>query len=209
MSHPSRLAVDRYALGEASPEIEAHVRTCPHCRAHLDSVRAKLPLPGWAAAMTAPRPARPWFRMMAFGAAAAAASLALLLRPSPPRTTAKGPPAVTVWLKRGDAVTAWDRRTPLRSGDDIRLEAAAGGYSYLTIVSAAGGRSTTLYQAKLDPSGKPNLSPAWKLDGRGAEEHLAVLFTQAPVDDAQLPPLLSRRDGDTWCIHEILPKEFP
>jgi hypothetical protein len=82
-------------------------------------------------------------------------------------------------------------------------------YSYLTIVSAAGGRSTTLYQAKLDPSGKPSLSPDWKLDGRGAEEHLAVLFTQAPVDDAQLTPLLSRRDGDTWCIHEILPKEFP
>jgi hypothetical protein len=131
-----------------------------------------------------------------------------LPRPPPP-TTAKGQPAVTVWFKRGEAISAWDGKSPVRAGDAVRLEAMPAGYPYLTVVSAAGGDLTTLFAAKADPTGKPTLTPAWRLDAVGRQEHLAVLFTRAPVDDASLAALLSRRDAQAWSVHEVLPKESP
>lgn len=235
MSHPSRLAVERHVLGApssqlASAELAAHLTTCAECRRHVEAVSAAEPVPAWvleasrlllsssrplesstpleaSTPLQSSRPRRTWWRPLGL-AAAVAASLVIFLWPASPPSTAKGAPAVTVWLKRGDTIAAWDGRSPLRSGDDIRLEAAPGDFGYVTVVSTASEKPTALFQAKVDPSGKPTLSPAWRLDGQGTEEHLAVLFTREPVaDDAPLGPLLTRRDGDAWCIHEVLPKE--
>ena len=211
MSHPSRLAVERFALGLPSPEVAAHLAACPECRAHLSTIGRRLAVPEWVRAAAEPRA---WGRSIAVAGLAAAAAAALLLvwlaPTSPgPDTTAKGAPAVTVWLKRGDAVAAWDGKSRLRPGDAIRLEAAPAGFGYLTIVSTADGAVTTLFAQALDRTGRPVLTPAWELDARGAEEHLAVLFTREPVDVAGAPALLGRRDAEAWCLHEVLPKESP
>ncbi len=211
MNHPSRLALDRHALGETSAGLDAHLAGCSECRAHIEATRQPLPVPRWVADASATRSCwRGWRRAaVAVAAAVSAAGLVFFLPHPPPSTTAKGQPTVTVWLKRGDAVSAWDGKSPVRGGDAIRLEAMPAGYAYLTVVFAAGGGLTTLFAAKVDPSGKPTLTPAWSLDGEGRQEHLAVLFTRAPVDDASLDELLSRRDAQAWSIHEILPKESP
>lgn len=207
MTHPSRLALDRLALGEADPALEQHLAACPDCRAHLAAVCARPPMPAWL--HEAPQ-RRTWWRPLAFAGALAAVALVVVLRPAPPDpTTPKGLPAVTVWLKRGDVVSTWDGVSPVRGGDSLRLEAVPAGYAYVTVVATGDGGPTTLFAAKLDPHGKPTLTPAWQLDAQGASEHLAVLFTRAPVDDTHLSTLLSRRDDNAWCIHEVLPKEVP
>jgi hypothetical protein len=212
MNHPSRLAVDRFALGLPSPEVEAHLAACPECRAHLAAVGARLPVPGWVRSSAGPRWA-PRSPLVAGFVALAAAMAVLLLRTgtttSEPATTAKGPPAVTIWLKRGAAVAAWDQKSPLRPGDSIRIEAAPAGFGYVTVVSTADSAVKTLFTQALNGSGRPVLTPAWELDARGTEEHLAVLFTQAPVDEAGAGALLGRRDAEAWCLHEVLPKESP
>ena len=210
MSHPSRLAVDRLALGEASPEVEAHLSGCAECRAHFEAVRAQLPVPAWVKDAATP-PRRAWWRPLVLAASLATVLLVVLLRPPPPpETTAKGFPAVTVWFKRGELVSTWDGTSPLRGGDAVRFEAVPAGYGWVTVVAeSADGGLVTLFAAKLDPSGKPTLTPAWQLDAHGTQEHLAVLFTRDAVRDAHVPSLLSRRDAEAWCIHEVLPKEAP
>jgi hypothetical protein len=99
--HPSRLALDRLALGEPTAELEAHAQGCADCQAHLTAVRAQLPLPQWVREAAAPpaRRLRWWPAVLAAGLASVV--VVALVRPAAPQTTAKGLPAVSVWVKSG------------------------------------------------------------------------------------------------------------
>lgn len=209
MTHPSHLALDRHALGDASPDVAGHLETCADCRAHVASVQAPLPRPAWLDGVER-KPAR-WRWPVLVLSAALATSLVIAVRTAAPAASdalrAKGTPAATLWLKRGEQVTAW-KDEPLREGDAIRLEVAPAGFAYLAVVSLSPAPKV-LYAAQPDATKATTLTPAWTLDAEGAEEHLVLVLSREALTDDAAARALGRRDADVFAIDYRLPRERP
>lgn len=204
MSHPSFLALDRFALApDEGSELARHVEGCVRCRAHVEAVQRPLPVPDWARAAGQRR--RPWLRWLwAPAGVAMTAAVALLVvvgvGPST-QTLAKGGPSVTVWLKRGETVAPW-AGDPLRAGDAVRLQVEAAGYRHLAVLGTDG---TVLYRGPA--GGEPALTPAWELDEAPADERLVAVLSREPVADAALPGAAVRRDAEIWAVELVLKRE--
>lgn len=197
MSHPSFLALDRHAL-EPQAAVASHLEGCASCRAHVEAVQRALPLPGWLEKPPVRR--RLWPGALAL--AGAAAALLLTLTPAaPPATTAKGGPGVTVWLRRGSDVARWDGARALRAGDAFRLELSGEGYAHAAVVRGA----EVLFRAPA-PS-RATMTPAWELDAEPGDERLLVVYSQQPLEGAQVPGLVGRRDAEVWSVELVLRKE--
>ncbi|MCC6335681.1 MAG: hypothetical protein IT380_17020 [Myxococcales bacterium] len=208
MSHPSHLALDRYALDAAPEELARHVESCEACRSHVAAAQVPLPRPAWLDLVARPPPSR--WRLPGFALAGAVAALLAVF--AAPRlggnddVRPKGTPAATVWIKRGDAVTPW-QGAPLRPGDAIRLEVAPAGFPHLTVVQL-GAAPRILYAAKPSAAGTA-LTPAWTLDAEGTEERLAVVLSREPLSDATVAAVAGRRDEAAFTLEYRLPKERP
>jgi hypothetical protein len=160
-----------------------------------------------------PKPPRPLARLLrpvfvAPSLAAAAALALVVLRaqvhqtnggPAPDRMAAgvrdKGGPRIAVYLQRGPTVWRWDEQEVLRAGDRLRLEVVGAGYPRVTVVTPASGegpkdadrdRLRALYAGPLPERGATLLPASWMLDAEGRSETLFVLFSTAPLSEAEL-----------------------
>lgn len=207
MNHPSHLALDRFALGDAPADVARHVETCEACQGHVAAAQVALPRPAWLDDVARPRPARWRLGVLAL-AGGLAVVLAVVARPggAGDEVRSKGVPAATVWLKRGDRVSAW-QGAPLKAGDSIRLEVAPAGFAHLTVVQLEPSPHI-LYAASPGAAGT-TLTPAWTLVGEGVEERLAIILSRQPLGEDALTPALARRDDEAYTLEVRLPREQP
>jgi hypothetical protein len=219
--HPSQYALDRAALGApVPPEVAAHLARCAPCASAIAARRAADPPPPWLESVRlAPARAsrRRWGWLLpipALAALAVAVPLAFRGDPAPGRggdgAREKGAPAVTVYVKRGEQVAAWDGRTPIRPGDRLRVGVRGAGYAHLSVasLSAAPGEPALLYAGPLAPTGETLLPLAFRVDGRGRAEVLSVIASEEPVGLSAHgePPDRARARG-TWSVRLSIAKE--
>lgn len=223
-AHPSQYALDRVALGApVAPSCSDHVAGCPRCAEIVASRRAAPVRPAWLDTVRAP-PARSARRSLprrlgwaALLPAAVAALIAVALLPGvrdrradDEEIRAKGVPQVAVYLKRAEAVVAWDGHTPVRGGDRLRLGIRAPGFTHVSVASLppSPAAPSLLYSGELSPAGETLLPIAFRVDEWGSAEVLSVVITTGPV-----PPGAhdagSRVDGRgaAWTTRITLPKE--
>jgi len=211
-----------------------HLAGCPACTAEVASRRAAAgaePAPAWlervrVAPLPPTGPAAPprrgrtllalrWW-LLPIPAAAALAAAALLLRPATAPTDLaggdvreKGLPAVTVYVKRGDRVDAWDGRSPVRPGDRLRVGVRGAGFAHLSVASLQPGVDpAVLYAGPAAPRGETLLPLSFLVDAGGAAEDLSVILSPEPVAPAAhaRPPTTPPRRGE-WITRLHLPKE--
>ena len=167
--HPSVFALDRAALGDASPSVTRHVAACERCRARLQALGDPAPLPAaleqrLRREAPARRPRWPWARRAWTGGLVAAAAGLILIAVvgrwpdeaapaarvadgsggAPPATeeahdTAKGGRAVGLFVRRGGVTFLWDGREPVRAGDALRLEVVPDGLGFVHVFSEVDG----------------------------------------------------------------------
>lgn len=161
----SELVLDEWSAGELSPEVEqrceAHLASCPACRARKLALEqanttfyseapsfaalkrlAPAPLP-----KPKPKPARTLanLRWLSAPLLAACAALALIAVRQPeqptsqPETRGKGAPRIGYYVKRGEAVTRGESATAVYPHDAVRFVYSADRAYYLAIFSADAG----------------------------------------------------------------------
>jgi hypothetical protein len=224
-THPSFLALDRAHLGAPTAETRAHLSGCEACRGYLTllaepmsasssvALRSKLD-----ASVGQRRLSLAWV----FGPASLAAfACALFLfmahrQPEAGRSDteylgAKGFRSVWIYVKHGTETKLWDGKTPLATGDRVRLKLDPGSYHHVEVYALSDPRHPALlYSGVLSPGHNFTLPEAWELDDSKAAEQLYVVFSDAPVEPewdawrqgrvprgiAVLPFILSKSGGD-------------
>jgi len=215
--HPSYLELDRHALGAGLDTNTArHVANCALCQAHLERILAESVVPVWVEQLAAAAPARthdwrPW--TAALGGLAAAAVLCLVwLRPSERPLgydTAKGMPAVGVYVNRHEVVRVWDGAA-LEPGDRIRLEVAPEEFAHVSVFLEGEGSATPLYQGPVQAHARSVLPKAWQLDATSSAERIVVLFSDRTLAPAEAEAQLRRPDPKRACVVRLtLPKRLP
>jgi hypothetical protein len=212
--HPSEYALDRAALGAAAPDVGAHLARCARCSGVVAARRAPGEPPAWLASVKIGperrRRRRWWILPIPLLAAAAAMIVAVhggTIRGGVAGIREKGAPRVTVFVKRGDAVVAWDGRAPIRPGDRLRLSVRAPGYAQVSIASLASPDAPAVLWAgplERDADTVPPLS--FRVDAQGTREVLSVVLSMQPVTPWQ-HGAVPRRDDRVWSVRLDIPKE--
>ena len=203
MSHPSRLALDRLALGLKDAIAKAHAADCAECTAHLKAVSVELPIPAWVKGIEARPRFAYWRPLFAALAMATVASIAFVTPRGGPAVQAKGTPAVRVWMNHQGSASVWNG-DKLHVGDAIRFEIAPAGYTFLTVVELEDGRPyRVLHSAPLTEL----LSPAWAVDDEGSSEEVAVLLSEGPLSEEAVRAVLGGQGG-VWSTRFVFPKEL-
>lgn len=210
--HPSRLSLDRVALGVADEATRAHAATCVQCAAHLRAVTVELPIPNWVREperFGKRRTAFSWWGpAFAFVAMAMIAAIAFWTPSSQqgPAIQMKGSASVQAWVKRSGAPGVWDGKA-LHPGDRIEFEVNPSGFSHLTVVELKAGKPyRVLHSAPLAERGV-SVSPAWAVDEEGSHDDVAVLLSKAPLSDEELQRALAG-EGSVWSTRWSFPKEL-
>ncbi len=216
--HPSELDLDRAVLGvPVSAAVASHLRSCPRCAEAVEARRTAESIPGWVEGIRVrpAREARRWPRWGLAVPAAAALAVALVvlpLRPSSSRLEelrAKGAPAIALYVKRGDQVSAWDGRSPVRPGDRLRVGVRGAGYTRLSVASILpSGAPVLLHAGPLSADGETLVPMSFRVDDRGQAEVLSIVLSTQSVDASvhQGAAQALGRDG-VWAVRLYLPKE--
>jgi hypothetical protein len=179
-------------------------------------------LPAWLGGLAEPLPTRApegWLRLrvpVALTATlAVAASLCLVWRSaqsgldaSPEYDTAKGLPAVAVYVNHDGRVGLWNGDA-LATGDSIRLEVAAEDFVHVSVVLDAGEHRQVLYQGPVQAHARVLLPKAWQLDDAARSEHLSVLFSREALTRERAEALLTATTLDqtgAYLVQLTLPK---
>jgi hypothetical protein len=218
-AHPSQYALDRAALGApVDAALSAHLEACGRC-AGIVAARREAPssAPPWLDRVNVSRAPEPrwWHRLRwvlpipAVAALAAVLAVAYLPRPDAEPARAKGAPAVALYVKRGDTVSAWDGKSRIRPGDRLRVGVRGAGYAQVSVASVPPlGDPTVLYSGPVERVGETLLPLSFRVEGAGAAEVLSVVLGTRPIAPAEhaSPPGPARRTG-VWAIRLQLPKE--
>lgn len=146
--HLSVLDLERVVCGEAPPTSLAHLAECAHCTQAVAQLRGDQALVGsvpyeraYEGAVARARPSRPRWGLVAGGVAlAVAATLVLVLRPSPaPEGRLKGSPELIVVDRDDEPVSA------PRVRDRIGLVVSGGTEPYLAVFQVESGRVTPVW----------------------------------------------------------------
>lgn len=220
--HPSHYALDRAVLGSPDdPEVVRHVARCARCARAMADRRAAPDAPPWLGAVEvrAERARPPWWRRWrAFLPVPALAALALVLAvagvgraPAPPSGAirAKGSPVLTLYVKRGQVVSPWDGRRPLRPGDRLRLTVRGAGFGHVSVAAVAGAEEpVVLYEGPVEPDAETALPLSFRVEGGGEEDVLSVILARRPVLASEHAAAAGRVEArDTWSARLHLPKE--
>jgi len=142
----SHLRCDQLLNGELEDrdELKAHRAACERCAALLDRHRKERV--SFAVPLQRPRHHRRWTA----GLAAAAAVLGLWLvvprdRDDGPGTRSKGKPAISFYLKRGDATRRGRPGEVVFPGDAINFTASTDVPAFLAIISIDGAHHASVY----------------------------------------------------------------
>jgi hypothetical protein len=197
----SWLRLEQVAAGARDAAADAHLATCPACRACLDDIRGDVvalpPLPALA-------PRRAWWRLAipALGALAVAAAILLLIRPAPesprdvvPRddvATVKGVGEVVVGTVRERAGAITDDAPTFRAGDRwkvvVTCPPAASAWLDVAVVDAAATAPDYPLAAVRVACGNRVVVPgAFELTGARANRVCAIATAGAPPPRGSLP----------------------
>jgi len=218
--HPSQYALDRVALGEPPPPaLGEHLATCPRCAAAVAERGRPAEAPAWLARLGAPRPARTprrtpwraWIMVPALAAAAVAGVLVIgnLREPSiggDEDLRPKGAPRIALYVKRGEAVSTWDGRSPVRPDDRLRVGVRSGGYAHVSVASLPdAGAPQVLYAGPLAQGTETLLPLSFRVDERAGDEVVSIVVSARPVDpSAHVAPGAPR---GSWAQRLRIPKE--
>lgn len=218
IDHPSSFRLDAIALGEPTDEALArHLRECSRCAARLAELRRPPPVPAWLDDLARPPRRRSFgaWRLAAVLSPALAAAVAVGLFASTPWRGAdgvreKGAPSVALYLKRGEAVSTWDGRAPLRPGDRIRVGIRAAGYRHVSVATIAPSRETpaVLFAGPLRAHGESLLPISFRVDARGGAEVLSVILGDDAISPAEHLAAPPRPPGTRWTVRFTLPEEL-
>jgi hypothetical protein len=202
--HPSFLELDRGALGAMSEEQRRHLDACPTCSAYVARLQQPLPIPAWVREEAArSRPAagmRSWLGALA-ALAAAASVLAVAFPAREPRVQVKGQASVALYLKRGEQISLWDGRSPVRPGDLLRLKVVPEEQEHVLVAAAAAsGELKVLYQGAVAPRCEALLPESWRVDETAEPETLVIALSAKRLDVEALRRALasSARTPDLW-----------
>ncbi len=212
--HPSEYALDRAALGAASPDVAAHLAECERCSDAVGSRRAPGEPPAWLTSVKVGperhRGRRWWILPLPVLAVAAAAILVVqggTLRGGPAGIREKGAPRVTLYVKRGAVATAWDGRSAIRPGAKLRVSVRAPGYAQASIASLASPDApAVLWAGPLERDGETAPPLSFRGDAQGDREVLSIVLSTDPVPPWQHAGV-PRRDAHVWSIRLEIPKE--
>lgn len=214
--HPSSFRLDAIALGEPPDEAVArHLHECSRCAARLVEARRPTPLPPWLNDLARPPRRRllgEWRLAVALAPAlAAVATIGLFALRGPDQVREKGAASVALYLKRGDAVSTWNGRSPLRPGDRLRIGIRGAGYGHVSIavIPASGGAPAVLYAGPLSERGESLLPISFRVDSPPRKEVLSVIVGDDPVAPAEHVASPPRSRGKRWAIRITLPEESP
>lgn len=150
-AHPSRLALDLWTSGQASPEVGAHVEACTRCRRQLQRDRAgdadflrRFP-DGTALRAAAAGAARPrWLPALALAGGLSGLVVLGISHAAgdeaPATERAKGGAIVELWVQRGAAVESLRGAGPLRTGDRVLVRTTGPGGFLLLVAIEPGAR---------------------------------------------------------------------
>ena len=206
-------------------DLAKHVAGCARCQGYLASLDEALLFPAPAPALVtastsatreAQRPVRglPGWVLPLAGALALAASVLFFGRgrsvpePGGPGYVAiKGTPAVELLVQREQGIARWDERSPVHPGDRIALRVACEGLARVTVAAPQGETWGRLSETACPASGDP-LPFTLVVDDEPGDEQLAVVLSQARLDEAALTAAIRRVDraGDVWVVQLVLPK---
>jgi len=206
MNHPSFFALDAYVLEPRPGAVEAHLKTCAQCGAHVASLRVQTPIPPQVMSLEArPRRRARWWGLV-FASATVVLSVAVLsLRGPTERITAKGSPSVALWLNRDGKVIVWNGQ-PVKAGDALRFEIAPAGFTHVTVFDEH--TRQVLYEAQV-PEGPLTLTPAWQLDGQAQRESLRVVLSRGPRSVDSLQSAACTSDAEAHCVEFTLTQAAP
>ena len=189
----SALQLDRYAMGELTPEAAketaTHLAGCRPCGEAMETLRAARgePLPPLRVVPLAAE-RRPWRRAIAAGVGiAAAASVVLVLRPGGERV--KGPGvALGMYVEHGGEVRRAGPGEVVAAGDALRFTVTAPQAVYVAVLSVdPAGRASVYYPraARAEPV-QPGVEVALplgtRLDATLGEERIVGVFCPAPIE---------------------------
>lgn len=185
--HPSFFALERHHLVKANPEIAAHLSACATCRAHLESLSAPGPVPGWVRQLQEPRVARRWVLSVAtVTASAAAVGIWVGTRPEA-TTTMRGMPSVAVYILTEGKVRIWDGASAVERGDRIRLKVIPEEFSHVTVFAETthdrdpNARLVRLMETELSPGQETMLDRSWEITDEAQAETIVVVFAHGPI----------------------------
>lgn len=220
--HPSFLALDRHALGVASPEVAAHVASCATCQARLPATATAPALPAWARQLPPRR--RAWFvwpvrtKPRAFGfavVAVACAALVWVTARRPDYIGTKGGAELWLYVKRGDSVALWNGTEPVVPGDLLRLKIQPDRFKHVTVfavskpATATAGAYSRLYDSAI-AGGEPTALPfSLKVDAQPGDETLLVVLGATAVAPDQVDSVVAGDGGKQsshWSRRLVLSK---
>lgn len=206
MNHPSFFALDAYVLSPGSGEVEAHLKSCAQCQAHVASLKVQTPMPPKVGALEAPpKRSTPWWPLVFAAAAVLIGVVYFGAREQPGLITAKGTPAAALWLKREGKAVVWNGQ-PVSPGDSLRFEVAPAGFTHVTVYDEH--TRQVLYEARV-PEGGPALTPAWQFDGEAQSESLRVVLSLVPLSVETLQAASCTRSAEAYCLQFTLTRAGP
>ena len=202
-SHPSSLAMDRLSIGALTPDeaarVRKHLEACATCRERVaedEAARARFTrsvLPRRLPALARPRR---WTRFVfALAPAVVVVTLILIISRRQPGSelAGKGGATMQVFARRGERVFLVADRSTLRSGDELRFVVQPAGRRFLLVSSIDGAGHSSVYypfdgraSGALDPRARTELPDTVRLDTAPGPERLFALFTDAPLDAADV-----------------------
>jgi hypothetical protein len=208
----------------ADARLERHIEGCARCQGYLASLEAEhasgsashaVGRAPWTEPTATSGPARlvgrrwPW-PLAAAAAVAAGVFLEVRAKPvdSPVYVGVKGAPGVELLIHRGTDTHVWDGRGPVRPGDALAVRVACEGLGHVSVASPNAGRWKRLSDVPCPGSGEA-LPFTLVVDGQAGDEKLAIVLSQAVLDDAALSDAIAgaKQTGDVWVADFVLPKE--
>lgn len=164
-----------------------------------------------------------WKWMGSFAGAAAVVGLVVLLAITPAHQeeagrdgiTAKGTPAVGVYVKRDGRVSLWDGRARVLAGDTLRLKVVPVDFSHITVLSRQDDSDAAtlgrLHEAPVTPGQETVLSVAWRVDAQPGSEEIVVVLSHEPLHRDLTLTLAkiharSRESQNLWSTRLVLMK---
>lgn len=183
--HPSRLALERYQLGEL--DLSEHLSSCARCQGTLKRIQqdnraflSKHPTP--ASLGAPPKARRPRAAAILAPLIALAATILLLILPQKPNTRSKGDTHIELLIKRSDQTFSFDQQR-LRPGDTLLFRYSGAHTHMLVAGKEASGRVSIFVKDARLPPGQNRLAPQGvRLDDYLGKERIFLLLSDQPID---------------------------